>query len=303
MLATGQPGGLTRLAGVSRPPWIGLLAFFVTFMWKPVAHCISVTNHLLFPGGMHHVSEAVIGTVGFILVWKGFKRDELTGTCLGFIGGSFIFLGLVEPSFWIFAELLAVAPLMTGGKITLTPNLLLMQASAISYFVILILLGADKDTRCRMFLWFHRNLRLRPNPATPGYRRQPARIAALETVMISWFFYLLIITLMDPRVFGRDHPVTFALFWIMLAWGLWLVFFRLARYRAMAPALRYAIPVAGILWFNIEMAAQWQWLTEIWVKPAQFPLLNIFLIGVFLAAGLWANLTTRRGSEPVASDA
>jgi len=169
------------LAGDLRAPWIGLLAFLIAFMWKPAAHTLSVVNHLLMPGGAHYLSGAVIGVAGFVLVWMGFRRDELTATGLGFMGGSFIFMGLVEPSFQLFAELMGVAPLMQEGATALSPNLLLMQASAISYFVVLIFLGADKDTRCRMFLWFHRNLKLRPNAPTPGYRRQPARIARCAT--------------------------------------------------------------------------------------------------------------------------
>lgn len=280
-----------------REPWIGLLAFFIAMMWKPLAHAISVLNHTLFPGMTHYASGAVLGGIGFVLVWVGFRKDELTATCLGFMGGSLIFMGLVEASFWMFAELMGVPPLVVEGRTVLSPNLVLMQASAVCFFVLLIFLGADKDTKCRMFLWFHRNLGLRPNLPTAGYRRQASRITALETIMISWFFYILIITALDPRVLGRDHPVTLALFWIMIAWGLWLLFFRLARYRAMAPAIRYAIPVAGIIWYGFEMAAQWQWYTEIWVRPVQWPVSNLIIGALFVGGGILANLTRRRGAE------
>ena len=298
-MSEGTPtaGQASGLVGELDTPWIGLLAIFITFMWKPAAHTVSVVNHLLFPGTAHYISGAVIGAVGFVLVWTGFRRDELTGTCLGFMGGSAIFMGLVEPSFMLFSELMAVAPLVDGEKTVLGPNLLLMEASAVSYFVILIFLGADKDTRCRMFLWFHRNLRLRPNAPTPGYKRQPARIAAMEAVLISWFFYILIITLCDPRIFGRDHLVTIVLFPIMLGWGLWLVFAKLTKFRSMAAALRYSIPVSGILWFNMEMAAQWRWYTEVWIKPVEFPLSNVLIGILFLTGGVVANLTTKRGGE------
>jgi len=289
------------LAGDLRAPWIGLLAFLIAFMWKPAAHTLSVVNHLLMPGGAHYLSGAVIGVAGFVLVWMGFRRDELTATGLGFMGGSFIFMGLVEPSFQLFAELMGVAPLMQEGATALSPNLLLMQASAISYFVVLIFLGADKDTRCRMFLWFHRNLKLRPNAPTPGYRRQPARIAALETVMVSWFFYIVIITVCDPRILGRTHPATFALFWVVFGWGLWLVFFRLARYRSPAAAIRYAIPVANFLWFNVEMGGQWRWFTEVWVKPVEFPVPNLAIAALFLGAAALTLSSPNRGGEPAAA--
>jgi len=268
----------------TRPPWTGLLAFSVAFLWKPVAHTVSVVNHALGGDPGHYYTAAILGLIGFAMVWAGLKRDEVTGTLLGFMGGSFIFMGLVEPSFWLFGELLPVPMLVVDGMPSLSPNLLLMQASATSFFVLLIFLGADKDTKCRMFLWFHRNLGLRPGPPTPGYRRQPARIVALETIMISWFFYIYIICLLDPRILGRDHPVTWLLFGVMLVWGLWLVAAKLSKFRAFGPALRYAVPVAGILWFDVELGAQFKWFVEVWVLPRQFPILCVTLGLLFMAA-------------------
>lgn len=295
-----SPGHTGHL--VLPPPWTGLLAFAIAFLWKPVAHTISVLNHTLFPGLGQFTSAAVIGVAGFALVWLGLKRDELAGTVLGFLGGSLIFLGLVEPSFWLFGQLFAVPPLVVDGSPVLSPNLLLMEASSTSFFVLLIFLGLDKDTKCRMFLWFHRNFRLRPDAPTPGYRRQPARITALETIMISWFFYIYIIVLMDPRLFGRGHFVTRALFVVMLAWGLYLVVAKLARYRALGPALRYAIPVAGIVWFDVELAAQWKWYTELWVRPVQFPAANVG-IGVLFVAALAGGIAWGRSPAPGATPA
>lgn len=280
--------------GAFAPPWLGLLAFSVAFLWKPVAHTVSVANQMIFGAG-HYASAAVIGIIGFVMIWTGFRKDELSATLFGFMGGSFVFLGLVEPSFWLFGEILKVPPLIQDGVYRLSPNLLLMQASSISFFVLLIFLGADKDTKCRMFLWFHKNLRLRPNPPTPGYRRQAARITALETVMISWFFYILIIALLDPRIVGRDHPFLLAFFWAMFAWGVYLCVFKLARARAMAPAIRYAIPVAGIIWFNWEVAAQLKWYTEVWIMPREYPVACVTLGILFLAAMVQSNRATWRG--------
>jgi hypothetical protein len=35
--------------------------------------------------------------------------------------------------------------------------------------------------------------------------------------------------------------------------------------------------------------------TEIWTKPAEFPVTNLMLFAAFLAAGVGANLTRQRG--------
>ena len=286
-------GGILRR--IHSPPLLGLTALGITLFWKPVAHALTVTLHALFTGSVQYLVAALIGLGGFALVWQGFKRDELTATCMGYMGGAFIWIGWFEYAFDFFGEFLEVPPLMQDGNVFFTPNLLMIEASAVLYLALLIFTGANKDTRCRMFLWFHRNLGLRPNKPTPGYQRQFARIAAMETIFISWFFYLVIIIVCDPRIFGPQHIVTYATFVAMIVWGIYLVFFKLIRYRAMAPAIRYAIATAGVLWFCIELTSLWGWYTEIWTKPAEFPISNLALLAGFLLAGILANVTRQRG--------
>jgi hypothetical protein len=278
-------------------PMLGLLAFSVPLIWKPVAHCVSVLSHSAMHGPVLVVGSTVLTLLGFFLVWIGFRKDELTATLLGLAGGSLIFMFGVEPSFAMFAGLMDVAPLTQDGQTFLTPNLVVMEASLVVYLVVLIFTGANKDTRCRMFLWFHRNFRLRPNKPTPGYRRQFARIAAMETVFISWFFYLFIILLVDPRLMGPTHPATYVLSFAMLAWGLYLLVFKQLKYTSMAAAIRYAIPVVGILWYFVEITAIWRWYTEIWVKPFEYPLANAALAAAFVLAVYLVNNTDARGAR------
>lgn len=292
-LETSRPESAGRL--YSRP-LLGLVALSVPMLWKPVAHCVSVVSHSLMHGSGFLVGSIVLTLVGFTLVWIGFKKDELTATLLGLAGGSLIFMFGLEPSFVAFAELMGVPPLMYQGQVFLTPNLVLMEASLVLFLVVLIFTGANKDTRCRMFLWFHRNFRLRPNKPTAGYRRQFSRIVAMETIFISWFFYLLIIILVDPRLLGPTSPVTYTVTAGMLAWGLYLLIFKQLRYSSMASGIRYAIPVVGILWYCVEISALWQWYTEIWVRPFEFPLTNLILATTFVVAVFLVNRTDARGA-------
>lgn len=265
-------------------------------LWKPLAHCVSVVSHSLMHGMTLLLASTLLTLLGFALVWVGFRKDELTATLLGFAGGSLIFMFGLEPSFAAFATLMEVPPLQHEGRVFLTPNLVVMEASIVLYLIILIFTGANKDTRCRMFLWFHRNFRLRPNKPTPGYRRQFSRIVAMETIFVSWFFYLFIIVLIDPRLLGPTHPVTYAISAGMLVWGLYLVLFKQLRYTSMASAIRYAIPVVGILWYCFEISAIWRWYIEVWVRPFEYPLTNVFLAVLFIAAVYLVNRTGARGA-------
>lgn len=262
---------------LASPPWIGLLGVVIPLVWKMPAHALSVILHRLFPGPEQYVVGAMIGLAGFTLMWQGMKRDELAGTMLGFMGGAFIWIGWFEYSFLGFSRMLEVEAAMR-----LSPNLLMMEASAVILLAMLIFTGANKDTRCRMFMWFHRNFGLKPGQPTPGYRRQFARIAAMEMVFISWFFYVMIILLIDSRILGPQHAVTYVVTAAMLLWGVWLVAAKMRPYRSMAGAIRYGIPVAGILWFVVEMTAVWRWYIEPWVRPFDYPLANAGFFALFL---------------------
>jgi len=287
-------GGLVRR--LQQPPWLGLLAFAVTFTWKPTAHAISVLSHGLLHGAALGAAYTTFGLLGFALVWLGFRRDELTASFLGFFGGALIFMFWIEPSFALFAERMGLEPLRHHGQVYLSPNLVLMESSAVVFLVVLVLLGANKDTRCRMFMWFHRNFRLRPNRPTPGYRRQYSRIAAMETIFVSWFFYIVIIGAVDPRLLGPAHPLTRLLTAAMFAWGVYLVGFKLPGLQAMGEAFRYAIAVAGVLWFCVEMTSLWGWYTEFWLQPLEHPLPNLGLFAACLLCLVFANATGRRGA-------
>ncbi len=292
-------GTKSLLSVLHTPPFIGLVAIGLTLLWKVVAHATTVVFHTLVHGPLMYWISAAIGLLGFALVWIGFRKDELTATCLGYMGGSFIFTGWFESSFEGFAELLQIQPLTQNGYTLFTPNLLLIEASAVLYLAVLIFTGANKDTRCRMFLWFHRNFKLRPNKPTPGYKRQFSRITAMETIFISWFFYILILFAVDPRFIGQYPAITMALTAAIFIWGLYLLIFKLIKYRSIASAIRYAVPTAGALWFCVEMTSLWQWYPEVWVRPFEFPIVNTIAALAFVTLGILANLTNERGRPAI----
>ncbi len=278
-------------------PLLGLVGFAVPMVWKPVAHTVSVLSHSAMHGAVLGIVSTLLTILGFVMVWIGFRKDELTATLLGYMGGALIFMFGLEPSFLMYAKMMDVQPLVYNGVMSLTPNLLVMQATSIAFFIVLIFVGANKDTRCRMFLWFHRNFGLRPGSPTPGYKPQFSRIAAMEAVLISWFFYILIIAVVDPRFLGATHPVTYAFSFGMLFWGLYLLFYKQLQLVSMAGAIRYAVPVVGIIWYFFEIAAIWRWYTEIWVKPFEYPISNAILGGTFLVLLYLAAKAKNRGAQ------
>ena len=273
-------GGLARY---NRAPFVALLTVGAILLWKALAHSLSVLLDHFFPDGQMIWIGAAMGITGFALIWNGFKRDEVPATLMGFAGGSLIWIGWMEQSFYGFSDFLQIPPYEWQGFTLLTPNLLLMQATLVPFLVLLIFMGANKDTRCRMFLWFHRHFRLRPAKPTQGYKRQFSRITAMEHLFVTWFFYILNIMLFDPRVLGPYHPATYAAFGIALVWVGYLWFFKMWPQKAMGYAFRYAIPTGSALWLAVEMASLWQWITEIWLYPLKYPVSMSIMLLVFVA--------------------
>jgi hypothetical protein len=268
-------------------PAAGFFALLVVFMGLALGHSAVVLQRALTgaPSTLDTIVAFAIGTVGIVLVWSGLRKDENVATWLGYFGANLIWVGWFEWTWEYFGHWLKLEPVTDAGIPILSPGLLMIQSTSLLVIVLLILLGANKDTRCRMFMWFHRNLRIRPGQMTAGYKRQHARNTALETIFLIWFIYLCAITINDPRLIRYDSTAAIVLTIGFLAWGIYLAN-KLRRIRGLGAALRYAIPTGNILWLPVEGFSRWGLYPEVWVKPFQYPaFMSTVLVG-FAAAGI-----------------
>lgn len=267
-------------------PIPAILAVLIVYFWQGMGHFIMyMMQHSWFPG--HDLLAAfIIGVVGVGMVWAGRDRAENAATLLGFAGGSLIWLSWVEFSFVWVARELHVDPAAWGAKPTL-PEYRVMLSSIGVMFATLMFFFFNKDTRCNAFMWLHRNLGMKIGDKVSGQARNLASIVAMETIYVTWFFYIYLLVIYNPDIFGTDHWVTFASCGMFGIWALYLIQ-RLWWYQRMAPALRYAIPTAIIAWNVNEILEKWGHLAEIWVQPSKYAIeLSIvaaaFLITVVLA--------------------
>ncbi|MEZ5565091.1 MAG: hypothetical protein R3F24_06035 [Gammaproteobacteria bacterium] len=274
------------LAKMEQAPRAGIFCLVVVFMGLALGHSLLVLQRYFTgpPSSLDTVISMVLGSVGVALVWHGLKKEENQATWLGYIGGILIWTGWFEWTWEYFSYWLALQPVMDGDIPVLSPGLLMIQSTALIVILLLIMFGANKDTRCRMFMWFHRNLRLRPGKMTAGYKRQHARNTALETIFLTWFIYLCAIMINDPRLIGYDSTAAMVITVGFVAWGLYLVP-KLAAIRGLGPALRYAIPTGNILWLPTEAFSRWGLYPEVWIKPIEYSwLMGTALIAFVVAA-------------------
>jgi hypothetical protein len=249
-------------------PLPALIAVFVVFLWQAIGHYVMhQMQHAWF---REHVFLAaiVMGAIGVWLIWYGRNKSENAATMMGFVGGSLIWLSWIEFSFVYVAQDLKVDPVLWGAKDTL-PEYRVMLSSIGVLFASLIFFFFNRDTRCNAFMWLHRTLRLNPGDKVSGQTRNVCSIVAMETIYVTWFFYIVLLVLYNPAFFGTDHPVTFVACGVFFVWAAYLVR-RLWWYQRMAPALRYAIPTAIIGWNVVEILEKWGHIDEIWVQPEKY---------------------------------
>jgi hypothetical protein len=272
----------TVLKRISESPVAGLFSLIMVWCGLALGHSLVVIQHSSLPmGAMDTAISWSLGFGGFALVWVGMKRPENQATILGYLGGNAIWCGFFEWTWRYTAHALNIQPVLDDGMMILSPELLMIQATTLIVVTLLIFFGANKDTHCRMFMWFHRNFRLRPDKMTPGFKRQHARNTALETVFLVWTIYLFAIWINDPRGIRYDSVAAMTITVGFVVWAVYLIR-KLLKIRGLGPAFRYAIPTGSIAWLPIEAFSRWGLYPEVWIKPFQYPVLMSLVLVVFV---------------------
>jgi len=287
----------TLLERITKSPLAGIASLLIVWAGLALGHSLVVLQHSANPMGALDTSMSMtLGFAGFVLVWIGMKKPETQATLLGYLGGNMIWCGWFEWTWRYTAHGLNIQgitdtmmiPAADGGTeelelMILSPELLMIQATTLLVVAMLIFFGANKDTRCRMFMWFHRNFRIRPDKMTPGYKRQHARTAAIETVFLIWTIYLFAIFINDPRGISWDSITAMAITVGFVGWAIYLIA-KLLKVRGLGAAFRYAIPTGNIAWLPIEAFSRWGLYPEIWIKPAEYPLAMTMVLAFYVAA-------------------
>lgn len=271
---------------IAAQPLAGVFSLLMVWFSLALGHSLVVLQHSSNPmGTVDTLFSVSLGFAGFALVWIGMKRPENQATLLGWIGGGFIWCGWFEWTWRYTAHWLAIEPVMDAGMVILSPELLMIQATTLLAVAVLIFFGANKDTRCRMFMWFHRNFKLRPDTMTPGFKRQHARNTAIETVFLIWTIYLFAIFINDPRGIKYDSIAAMVITVGFVIWAIYLMA-KLLKIRGLGATFRYAIPTGNIAWLPIEAFARWGLYPEVWIYPSKYPFIMssvfvLYLLGIF----------------------
>ncbi len=246
----------------------GVLSFIIVLLLMPIGHALMVFNELTFPEHMY-LGAFVIGGVGVALLALGVKlprKYASISTLLGLLAGVLVWTGWVEFSFVWIAHKLSVSPLIENGEVATKPEYLVMMSS-------LGLLGSIglfflyTPTRCQFINWFQRLFGYKKLEEAKTKISKPTSVTTfIETIFITWTFYLVLLLVYDKDIAGDRHPLTYVVAYGSLIWAAYL-FIHLLSIKQFDYAIRYAVPTVIIFWNFIEILGRWDTFKEIWVYP------------------------------------
>lgn len=248
---------------------IGVSSFLIILFLMALGHVLMVLTEKIFVE-QKYIGALLIGLIGFVLLIIGVKKNKSksTATILGLLAGVLIWTGWVEFSFVWIAEKLNVLPLIENGEIATKPEYLVMLSSVglLSTFSLFFLFTY---TKCQFFKWFQNLFGIKEDVSPKKSIEKPIVVTTfIETIMILWTFYIVLLLVYDKDIAGDNHPATYFVAFGSLFWSLYLSL-KLLKIKKFDYAIRYAIPTVIIFWNVVEISGRWNLFKEIWVHPIE----------------------------------
>lgn len=272
----------------------GILSFLMVLLLMPLGHTLMVLTEKIFLANKFYTAFG-IGSLGLCLLFLGAVQNQqpALATVLGLLSGVLIWTGWVEFSFVWVAEKLAIPPLMENNEIVTKPEYLIM-VSSMGVLVCMLLFFILSPNKCQFFVWIQKIFRLHIKTNVPI--KLHVTTVFVETIILLWTFYVVLLLLYDEKLIGDKHLITQFSAVGFLLWSAYL-FRKLIFIKKFDYAIRYAIPTVIIFWNTIEIVGRWNLIHELWIDPFEYWLFNLilFLAFVFLISYyIFKNLILKR---------
>ncbi|HMZ46125.1 MAG TPA: hypothetical protein PLU36_04925 [Chitinophagaceae bacterium] len=248
----------------------GFFSFLLVLLLMPIGHAIMILNEKVLHN-QKYVGAFIMGFIGIGLIVWGIKKNKKANfaTIMGFLGGVLIWTGWVEFSFMWIAEKNNVANLMVNGQIA-TKREYLVMLSSLGLLGTIMTYFFFTRSNCTFFIWFQNKLGYKNDIAPEGrYFKKPLAITTfIETIMLLWFFYIVLLVVYDDSIAGDKHIATYIVAWGSLIWSIYLIS-KLITIQVFDYAVRYAVPTVIIFWNFIEVLGRWDTFKEVWIYPIE----------------------------------
>lgn len=279
-----------------RQPILGLVAFGVSFLSQWLGHSTYTFIHGVF-GDYHYYASLATGAAGALVIARSLKEQEVAATWMAFLGAQFVWVGWFELTFEFYADFFAFPRYTAASGLASNGGANLLMATMPIMMALFLLYGFyNRQTRCNLIRWFHRNLRMTPGMPTSDNGRSIGRIVAMESIFVIWFCYEFWLYV---AYIGVDQNLMMVAY---VGWGAWFVYIfgKLMKFPQVGSGFRYAIPVGAVGWGLIEMPSNMGLYDEIWLKPFDYPVTTLVATALYVA-GL-AYLANPPGREPGARE-
>lgn len=251
---------------------LGVLSFLIVLLFMPLGHALMVLNEVLLHEAQL-LGAGLIGLLGFVLLFYAIriKASPTILTLLGLIAGILVWTGWIEFSFVWIAQKLEVSPLMQDGEIATKPEYLLMPSS-LGILGAVMLYFLFTNTKCQWFVGLQKILNTRKQVQDTSKLTKPVAVVTfIETIMIIWTFYIVLLLVYDDAIAGDRHILTYLVAFGSLAWSGYLIMnlFKISKFDY---SIRYAVPTVVIFWNFIEILGRWNFFKEIWIHPMEHKL-------------------------------
>lgn len=260
----------------------GIFSFLIVLLLMPIGHALMIFIEKV-DSIPKFLGAGIIGFIGLILLVVGVIKNKnmAIATILGLLAGILIWTGWVEFSFVWIAEKNSVAPLIENGKIATKPEYLVMLSS-VGLLSTIVILFMFSQSRCQFFNWFQKTFKFKKYIKLAKAPEKPfAVITFIETIVILWTFYIVLLLVYDDDIAGDKHPLTYFVAFGSLFWSLYL-FLKLIKINTFDYAIRYAVPTVIIFWNFVEVIGRWNLFKEIWVHPFEYWKENLLILVLLL---------------------
>ena len=173
--------------------------------------------------------------------------------------------------------------------------------SSLGLLSTILMFFVSSKTRCQFLIWVQKIFGI--HIGTKALDRGGKFVSVttfIETTMLLWTFYIVLLLVYDKDIAGQNHPLTYIVAFGSLAWSGYL-FLRLLRIQQFDYAIRYAVPTVIIFWNFVEVMGRWDLLDEIWVKPIEhWPEVTAIMLCLIGCVGfyVWEMRREQSGSKP-----
>lgn len=326
MATTTTPGEIK----VSSKAWVkSILSFVLVLCTMPLGHAMMILmEHFISPQWLPNAAFAM-GALGLVFAICGvFLKKETPQTIMGLIGALLLWTGWVEFLFMYYAQRFGAHPEIVNGVISTSteyingiasqpqmflngepvahiqdikplvvtrPEYLLMPASFGMWVTVMLLYIFNVRTGCNFINWCQKLFfgKKREEIVTKGMTRHPAIVTFIETMMLLWTCYLVLMFCYDPRFLGETHPVTIAL-GIGCLVGAFFIFRKQLRLHQWGLNIRMAIANVIVIWTPVEILGRNDMLNEIWVAPLEHITEMVVVLVTFIAIGTYLALQKKK---------